>query len=50
MRSTIEIDDVLAKLQALNLLQTDNDGFTARAISQAIKSLNRHWDEYFTPL
>lgn len=44
-----EIDDALNKLLVLSLVSEENGQFSAVTLEPAIKSLDKRWDDYFTP-
>ena len=44
-----EIDDALAKLQALKLLNIENEKLSAISISEGMRALDSRWDDYFCP-
>ncbi len=44
-----EIDDALAKLVSLGLVETADDELRAVPLDEAIRRLDRRWDDYFVP-
>lgn len=48
-RLDFEIDDALQKLQALELVQETDGLLSAVPLGEAIRLLNRRWDDYFVP-
>jgi hypothetical protein len=44
-----EIDDALNKLLVLSLVSEENGQLSAVTLEHAIKSLDKRWDNYFTP-
>ena len=44
-----EIDDALNKLLVLSLVSEENGQLSALTLERAIKSLDKRWDNYFTP-
>ena len=44
-----EIDDALNKLLVLSLVSEESGQLSALALEQAIKKLDKRWDNYFTP-
>ena len=41
------MDDALAKLKKLNLVEQSADGLSVTTIENACEQLDRRWDEYF---
>jgi len=43
-----DVDDALLKLNHLKLIEKYSHGYAAKDINEAIKVLDKHWDNYFT--
>lgn len=43
-----DVDDAIFKLNHLEIIEKQTNGYTAKGISQAIKILDKRWDNYFT--
>ena len=43
-----DVDDALFKLNHLDLIEKHSNGYTTKNINQAIKTLDKRWDNYFT--
>lgn len=44
-----DIEDAMNKLQRLELVTKNKQGFIALSLNDAIKNLDQRWDNYFTP-